>query len=186
MTATVITVTARQVAMLRAVAAGRAELSCSRVPDLYVDGRPCTDHGASAALAAAGLVTGTGVGRVGERRPARLAPVAVALLAELELNRRAELAATSIENAPTRRCVAVGSRRRVGSPTTCEAEGPSMVTTSNLDCLDLGCDWDWWIETCGRGHRHTVRVCARCLTPDELEPCPPAAEPADKTSGVAA
>ena len=48
---------ARHVAMLRAVAAGRAEVTWSRVPDLYVDGRCCTDHAASALLVRAGLIT---------------------------------------------------------------------------------------------------------------------------------
>jgi hypothetical protein len=72
---------ARHLAMLRAVAAGRAELTWSRVPDLYVDGRCCTDHAASAALVAAGLVTPAGPGRLGQRVPARLTPAASTVLA---------------------------------------------------------------------------------------------------------
>ena len=40
-----------------------------------------------------------------------------------------------------------------------------MVRTENPDCLALGCDWDWWTEPCTCGMSHTVRVCARCLTP---------------------
>jgi len=73
----------RHVAMLRAVAAGRAELTCSRVPDLYVDGRCCTDHSASALLVTAGLVAAgpeprTATGRV----PARVTAVGRALLVD--------------------------------------------------------------------------------------------------------
>lgn len=49
----------RHVAMLRAVDAGRAEITTSRSPDLYVDGRCCTDHAATVLLATAGLVTTT-------------------------------------------------------------------------------------------------------------------------------
>jgi hypothetical protein len=40
-----------------------------------------------------------------------------------------------------------------------------MIRTENPDCLALGCDWDWWTESCTCGLSHTVRVCARCLTP---------------------
>jgi hypothetical protein len=47
-----------------------------------------------------------------------------------------------------------------------------MVTTLNPDCVAVGCDWDWWTETCTRGHTHTVRICGRCLIPDpDSEPC---------------
>ena len=61
---------ARHLAMLRAVAAGRAELTCSRCPDLFVDGRCCTDHAASALLVALGLVAAAGSGCPGARVPA--------------------------------------------------------------------------------------------------------------------
>lgn len=70
----------RHLAMLRAVAAGRAELTASRVPDLYVDGRCCTDHTASVDLVTAGLITTTMPGRPGARVPARLTPAGVAVL----------------------------------------------------------------------------------------------------------
>lgn len=46
----------RMIAMLRAVAAGRAELGCSCEPDLRVDGLPCCDQAAARQLARAGLV----------------------------------------------------------------------------------------------------------------------------------
>jgi len=76
--------TARHVAMLHAVAAGRGELTCSRVPDLFVDGRCCTDHAASALLVTAGLVerqwsAATGPGRV----PARVTEAGQVLLCRL-------------------------------------------------------------------------------------------------------
>lgn len=79
--------TTRHLAMLRAVAAGRAELTCSRSPNLYVDGRCCTDHAASVLLITAGLIDRAGdcgreipaTGRV----PARVTPAGAALLAQL-------------------------------------------------------------------------------------------------------
>lgn len=79
--------TTRHLAMLRAVASGRAELTCSRIPDLYVDGRCCTDHAASALLITTGLIDhasdyGRGSPATG-RVPARVTPAGAALLAEL-------------------------------------------------------------------------------------------------------
>jgi len=79
--------TTRHLAMLRAVADGRAELTSSSIPDLYVDGRCCTDHAASALLIAAGLIDRAdacdretpAAGRV----PARVTLAGAALLAEL-------------------------------------------------------------------------------------------------------
>ncbi|GAA3578364.1 hypothetical protein GCM10022222_73930 [Amycolatopsis ultiminotia] len=50
------TLNGRALAMLRAVAAGRAELTCSREPDLRVDGLPCCDQATAHALARAGLI----------------------------------------------------------------------------------------------------------------------------------
>lgn len=80
--------TTRHLAMLRAVAAGRAELTRSRIPDLYVDGRCCTDHAASALLITAGLIDRAGDGGRGTpaagRVPARLTPAGAALLTELD------------------------------------------------------------------------------------------------------
>jgi hypothetical protein len=79
--------TTRHLAMLRAVADGRAELTCSRIPNLFVDGRCCTDHAASLLLITAGLIDRAGdcdrgteaLGRV----PARVTPAGAALLTEL-------------------------------------------------------------------------------------------------------
>ena len=46
----------RAMAMLRAVGAGRAELTCSCEPDLRVDGLPCCDQATAHELARAGLI----------------------------------------------------------------------------------------------------------------------------------
>lgn len=79
---TTLNLTARHRAMLRAVAAGRAELTCSRVPDLIVDGRCCCDHTASADLVTLGLVTAAAPGALGARVPARLTAAGAAVLGE--------------------------------------------------------------------------------------------------------
>lgn len=55
--------TGRDRALLRAVAAGRAEFGGGRVPVLLVDGLPCTDFGAAHRLVAAGLVAPPGEDR---------------------------------------------------------------------------------------------------------------------------
>jgi hypothetical protein len=47
-------------AILRAVAGGGAELSVSRAPDLFLDGRCCSDQAAARALVRAGLITTLG------------------------------------------------------------------------------------------------------------------------------
>ena len=63
----------RAIAMLRAVAAGRAELTDSREPDLRVDGLPCCDQAMAHDLVHAGLMTSAGTG--GTWRPATLTPL---------------------------------------------------------------------------------------------------------------
>ncbi|WP_199434489.1 hypothetical protein [Qaidamihabitans albus] len=70
----------RTLAMLRAVAAGRAHVSCSSEPDLFVDGVPCCDQFAAHALAREGLVRPARPGRVGQRVPAALTDAGRALL----------------------------------------------------------------------------------------------------------
>ncbi|MBB4685201.1 hypothetical protein [Amycolatopsis jiangsuensis] len=50
------TLNGRALAMLRAVAAGRAELTCSCEPDLRIDGLLCCDQATAHALARTGLV----------------------------------------------------------------------------------------------------------------------------------
>ena len=62
----------RRLAMLRAVAAGRAQLSCSAEPDLFIDGVPCCDQYTAHLLSRDGLVAPARPGIVGQRVPARL------------------------------------------------------------------------------------------------------------------
>jgi hypothetical protein len=62
----------RALAMLRAVVAGRAQLSCSREPDLFIDGMPCCDQYTAHTLAHAGLIEPAYRGGIGERVPAVL------------------------------------------------------------------------------------------------------------------
>lgn len=74
-------VTARVLAMLRAVAAGRAELSCSCEPDLFVDGLGCCDQYTAHGLARGGLIRPATPGRLGQRVRAELTPAGHAVLA---------------------------------------------------------------------------------------------------------
>ncbi|RSN34655.1 hypothetical protein DL990_13535 [Amycolatopsis sp. WAC 01416] len=62
----------RELAMLRAVAAGRAQLSLSCEPDLFVDGLACCDQIAARRLARLNLVRPARPGRPGRRVPAKL------------------------------------------------------------------------------------------------------------------
>ncbi|HEV8556655.1 MAG TPA: hypothetical protein VGR06_09705 [Actinophytocola sp.] len=62
----------RALAVLRAVAAGRAEISLSCEPDLFIDGFPCCDQAVSRALAHEGLVRPARAGSIGQRVPARI------------------------------------------------------------------------------------------------------------------
>ncbi|WP_246258436.1 hypothetical protein [Amycolatopsis anabasis] len=67
--------------MLRAIGAGRAQVTCSSEPDLYVDGVPCCDQFTAHALAHQGLVRPRYPGVVGQRVPAVLTPEGLALVA---------------------------------------------------------------------------------------------------------
>lgn len=71
--------THRQRAILRAVAAGRAEVSCNCESTLFVDGLVCCDSTAARQLTTAGLLA-VGVGRIGTRVPAELTPAGLAAL----------------------------------------------------------------------------------------------------------
>ena len=62
----------RAIAMLKAIAAGRAELRCSCEPDLRVDGLPCCDQSTAHDLARAGLVRATRLVAPGQWAPAEL------------------------------------------------------------------------------------------------------------------
>lgn len=74
----------RALAMLRAVAAGRAQVTCSTEPDLFVDGVPCCDQFTAHALAHEGLVRPGLPGTPGQRVPAVLTRAGLALLADAQ------------------------------------------------------------------------------------------------------
>ncbi|MGW3993578.1 hypothetical protein [Amycolatopsis sp. NPDC004772] len=71
----------RMRAMLRAVGAGRARVSWSSEPDLFIDGLSCGDQFAAHALAHQGLIRAARPGRPGELVPAVLTPAGQALIA---------------------------------------------------------------------------------------------------------
>jgi hypothetical protein len=64
----------RDRAILRAIAGGTAQLVVSSEPDLFVDGRSCSDQVAVRRLAHAGLIGPAVPGRPGQRVPAELTP----------------------------------------------------------------------------------------------------------------
>lgn len=70
----------RDLALLRAVAAGRCELTRRGGPVLFVDGRCCCDQSVAHRLTAEGLIAAE-PRRLGERAPAELTPAGRALLA---------------------------------------------------------------------------------------------------------
>ncbi|HEV8561355.1 MAG TPA: hypothetical protein VGR06_33970 [Actinophytocola sp.] len=70
----------RALAMLRAVADGRAELSCSREPDLFIDGVPCCDQFTAHGLAHDGLIEHAYTGTLGQRVPAAATPAGLAAI----------------------------------------------------------------------------------------------------------
>lgn len=77
--------THRHLAMLRAVGAGRCELSYSCEPDLFIDGRTSCDQLAARLLAKLGLIKPAASGTLGQRVPAELTQAGHDLL---ELARR--------------------------------------------------------------------------------------------------
>jgi hypothetical protein len=70
----------RALAMLRAVAEGRAELSCSREPDLFIDGVPCCDQFTAHGLAHDGFIEPAYTGTLGQRVPAAATPAGLAAI----------------------------------------------------------------------------------------------------------
>lgn len=72
----------RALAMLRAIAAGRAEMTCGCEPDLFVDGLACCDQNTAHILAHRALISPTRPGLIGQRVPARLTPRGYKLLAD--------------------------------------------------------------------------------------------------------
>ena len=71
---TTTTLSGRDRAILRAVAAGGAELQPGTEPDLFFDGRSCCDQTAAHYLVHAGLIDAATLGLVGHRVPAVLTP----------------------------------------------------------------------------------------------------------------
>jgi hypothetical protein len=67
--------------MLRAVVAGRAQLSCGREPDLFIDGMPCCDQYTAHTLAHDGFVKHQRPGAFGDRVPAVLTAAGLAAIA---------------------------------------------------------------------------------------------------------
>ena len=68
------TLSGRDRAILRAVAAGGAELQLGTEPDLFFDGRCCCDQSAAHQLVRAGLIAAATLGLVGQRVAAALTP----------------------------------------------------------------------------------------------------------------
>ncbi|KFZ77047.1 hypothetical protein ED92_38790 [Amycolatopsis sp. MJM2582] len=76
----------RELAILRAVAAGRAEITNSSEPDLFIDGLPCCDQYTAHGLAHRMLIAQDRPGPVGRRVSARLTAsgfVAIGVLDEV-------------------------------------------------------------------------------------------------------
>lgn len=70
----------RAFAILRAVATGRAEITCSCEPDLYIDGLVCCDQYTAHLLAHRNLIAQARPGRIGQRVRAHLTAAGVAVL----------------------------------------------------------------------------------------------------------
>jgi hypothetical protein len=87
--------THREEAILRAVAAGGAELIWGVEPDLLLNGRSCCHQIAVHRLARAGLIAPAGVGGTGQRVPARLTPAGAAHLASSSSTRVLDLGVDS-------------------------------------------------------------------------------------------
>ena len=68
------TLSGRDRAILRAVAAGGAQLQLGSEPDLFLDGRCCCDQAAAHLLVRAGLIAAATLGLVGERVAAAITP----------------------------------------------------------------------------------------------------------------
>ncbi len=70
----------RALSILRAVVAGRAQISCSAEPDLFIDGVPCCDQYLAHTLAHDGFIEAASKGTRGELVPAALTDAGVAAL----------------------------------------------------------------------------------------------------------
>ncbi|HEX6351410.1 hypothetical protein [Actinophytocola sp.] len=74
----------RAISMLRAVAAGRAELTCSCEPDLRIDSLLCCDQATARLLFHSGLIEPTANVAIGQWTTAGLTPAGENALAEAE------------------------------------------------------------------------------------------------------
>ncbi len=74
----------RVLAMLRAIDAGRAQLTCSAEPDLFVDGMPCCDQFTAHTLAHQGLIRPGRPGAPDQRVPAVLTAAGHTLITEAQ------------------------------------------------------------------------------------------------------
>jgi hypothetical protein len=74
----------RHYALLRAVGAGRCELSCSCEPTLYIDGHSCCDQQAAHVLTHAGLIRHAAPGAIGQRVAALLTDAGRAVLSAVD------------------------------------------------------------------------------------------------------
>ncbi|MCT2583825.1 hypothetical protein [Actinophytocola gossypii] len=70
----------RALSMLRAAVDGRATISCSSEPDLFIDDVPCCDQYTAHTLAHAGLIEPATRGALGELVPARVTEAGKAAL----------------------------------------------------------------------------------------------------------
>jgi hypothetical protein len=68
------TLSGRDRAILRAVAAGGAQLQLGTEPDLFLEGRYCCDQAAARRLVRAGYIAAATLGLVGQRVSAALTP----------------------------------------------------------------------------------------------------------------
>lgn len=70
----------RERATLRAVALGKAEITCSSEPDLFIDGLACCDQSTVHQLAHLGWIAPAMSGRPGERVAAQITALGRAVL----------------------------------------------------------------------------------------------------------
>ena len=75
----------RDRAILRAVAAGGAELQLGTEPDLFLDGRCCCDQSAAHHLVSVGYIAAAALGLIGQRVAAALTPAGRAALGSAPL-----------------------------------------------------------------------------------------------------
>ena len=82
---TTTTLSGRDRAILRAVAAGGAELQLGTEPDLFLDGRCCCDQSAVHHLVSVGYIAAAALGLIGQRVAAALTPAGRAALGSAPL-----------------------------------------------------------------------------------------------------